>query len=585
MFSTSPYYNSNSIHQHEFGSSPQNSSPQNASPPVQVSPTTALQHNHIVRPTPPHSVQQSFNQPTIQYVIQNEPKKKRKRYSKKACANCKKAHSACNDERPCKRCREKGIQCYDVDDHNQADVATPSGVISPVLQQKQRKRQPQSADNDNFFELQQEQQAMMKQEVFQSSLNHTVTPLTNNEELQDIDNFLNCWDQDNHQQGNEVMSNSASQLALLLPDTSVSTKSSSFEQASPPIMVTAQQQIPNMQLNMQQEQQIPNMQLNMQQQLLQVAQQIVPNNHQQLLQQQESIMFLMKQELQDKQRQYDQVLAENQLLRMIVRNLASAGNAVNTFTPKSNNIVWNRVAQESGMLNPLASSVPLFWTEPLQFSNRAVSIWERSSSLMLLGCNPLFAQMVHFSMDELQNKFTMYNFCAKQAPTPFFQKFIQAIVQARAKTVGVKLCWSIKNEQKLLVNTVFHLEETFFWCEHRQTDRWDDEVIMDDKTQLEKSNEIHISEYESLGTRMTLTTTCKKTHKMMERIFSYLLSNNMLMESNSSTPIASVASTTITPLPMNQSSSALPLHDVPSSFEDELSQHLLEDEDDLLFVQ
>src|SRR5690606_26722528 len=41
--------------------------------------------------------------------------KRMRKYAKRACLACKKAHTSCSDERPCKRCVHRGIECVDVD--------------------------------------------------------------------------------------------------------------------------------------------------------------------------------------------------------------------------------------------------------------------------------------------------------------------------------------------------------------------------------------------------------------------------------------------------------------------------------------
>lgn len=71
-------------------------------------------------------------------------KKKRKRYhAKKACANCRRAHTACEDERPCKRCRKKGVSCFDAEPETMIQgtpdhlaylkAATQLGMVNPNL--------------------------------------------------------------------------------------------------------------------------------------------------------------------------------------------------------------------------------------------------------------------------------------------------------------------------------------------------------------------------------------------------------------------------------------------------------------------
>ena len=55
----------------------------------------------------------------------NVRKRRRTTCAKKACANCRKSHVACDDNRPCYRCKQKGILCYEIEDVNES-VATLS---------------------------------------------------------------------------------------------------------------------------------------------------------------------------------------------------------------------------------------------------------------------------------------------------------------------------------------------------------------------------------------------------------------------------------------------------------------------------
>eukprot|EP01119_Soliformovum_irregulare_P006858 TRINITY_DN19276_c0_g1_i2.p1 TRINITY_DN19276_c0_g1~~TRINITY_DN19276_c0_g1_i2.p1 ORF type:complete len:427 (-),score=41.44 TRINITY_DN19276_c0_g1_i2:124-1404(-) len=77
----------------------------------------------------------------------------------RACANCKRSHHACGNERPCKRCSERGIVCMDIEskkrgrkkadatDQSSSPTMTLSGleIASPTAQ-----RQSQSVYQANF---------------------------------------------------------------------------------------------------------------------------------------------------------------------------------------------------------------------------------------------------------------------------------------------------------------------------------------------------------------------------------------------------------------------------------------------------
>jgi hypothetical protein len=53
---------------------------------------------------------QQVNTPTQE---QKNQQKKRRAISRRACENCRKAHSCCTDFRPCKRCISLEISCVD----------------------------------------------------------------------------------------------------------------------------------------------------------------------------------------------------------------------------------------------------------------------------------------------------------------------------------------------------------------------------------------------------------------------------------------------------------------------------------------
>ncbi len=45
--------------------------------------------------------------------LERQSKKLKRTHAKKACISCRKAHTACSDERPCTRCVKKGTECVD----------------------------------------------------------------------------------------------------------------------------------------------------------------------------------------------------------------------------------------------------------------------------------------------------------------------------------------------------------------------------------------------------------------------------------------------------------------------------------------
>jgi len=66
--------------------------------------------------------------------IHIQPAKKRKKQVKQACAGCKKAHTRCEESRPCPRCRTLGIECVDAPrkKRKRRDDQTPDDESSAV---------------------------------------------------------------------------------------------------------------------------------------------------------------------------------------------------------------------------------------------------------------------------------------------------------------------------------------------------------------------------------------------------------------------------------------------------------------------
>jgi len=519
--------------------------------------------------------------PPVQYVLQNEPKKKRKRYSKKACTNCKKAHSACNDERPCKRCTEKGIQCIDMDEltpEQQQQLAAAAAAS-----QKRKRSQlegPAAAADGNVLptvpavddriiqeQLQQYTAQLQLQQLQQLQQNNN---MNTTQPPDDIESFLNFADDNNsgllhnHQHHNESPESQSSSgqstgaplneiddFLLLDDDDDLSPEQQQQQlnydnatSSTSALATTTPQQgelalfnnnnnnllhITRSTISPTSVQQyhhttsasspISNNNNNTSTSILAQQQQQSALQIQQA--QLESSLILIKQ-LQEKQALVDQVQQENQLLRTIIRNLTSA---IQNPPVSNNAMVWNKKAYEMQVPSEArVANVPVLWNEPMQFTEKSISFWDKTS-FMLLGCNSAFASMIGYHMEELQQNFSMLNLFPKNAPVAFFQKFLQAIVQAKAKTVSLKLMLTGKHDQKIALHTIFHLESSFFWCEQSNTDKLNDELIMDDKLELEKANEIDVTEFEALGAKLTVTTTCKRTHKILERLMLHLVNS------------------------------------------------------------
>jgi hypothetical protein len=60
-----------------------------------------------------------MEKPPQQHTHLNTPQmnlkdKKKRAISRKACENCRKAHSCCSENRPCKRCTSLQMPCFDI---------------------------------------------------------------------------------------------------------------------------------------------------------------------------------------------------------------------------------------------------------------------------------------------------------------------------------------------------------------------------------------------------------------------------------------------------------------------------------------
>jgi hypothetical protein len=97
---------------------------------------------------------------TEEEQIIQQPKKKRKQV-KRACLNCRLAHSACGDTRPCKRCIQYGIQdsCIDVSRRNsrsQKGIANGGNLAGDILSSSSLVSS--TANQNNVLRLTQQQQ-------------------------------------------------------------------------------------------------------------------------------------------------------------------------------------------------------------------------------------------------------------------------------------------------------------------------------------------------------------------------------------------------------------------------------------------
>jgi len=66
-------------------------------------------------------------------------KQSKRRQVKKACQHCHNAHTACDEQRPCKRCLQYGLEesCVDIERKTRKKVKSESNEPSPTKQQEQ----------------------------------------------------------------------------------------------------------------------------------------------------------------------------------------------------------------------------------------------------------------------------------------------------------------------------------------------------------------------------------------------------------------------------------------------------------------
>lgn len=66
----------------------------------------------------------------------NSKKRRTRKYTKKACLPCRKAHTSCSDERPCVRCKHRGLDCTEADTSTHSDTVLESDKSTPISDSK-----------------------------------------------------------------------------------------------------------------------------------------------------------------------------------------------------------------------------------------------------------------------------------------------------------------------------------------------------------------------------------------------------------------------------------------------------------------
>ncbi|KAL9642142.1 hypothetical protein ABK040_007147 [Willaertia magna] len=129
---------------HSTSSSSSSSDLSNISPPniqkdVNSSLTTTIKQEFTFdkaqgQLAPIQTVQQQFQHKLTNNIddLNEKKKKKRRNQAKSACENCRKAHTACSDNKPCARCVKLGIPCVEAPKKKQKmlKVQSNSSVVS-----------------------------------------------------------------------------------------------------------------------------------------------------------------------------------------------------------------------------------------------------------------------------------------------------------------------------------------------------------------------------------------------------------------------------------------------------------------------
>lgn len=118
-------------------------------------------------------------------------KQKRGTYTKRACVHCRNAHAACDEGRPCKRCRTMGLQCIDAErkprkKQNFSESATFESLADyiPALaalpsEERSSQTSPAVASNSLFNDQQQNSPSPFACTSSNSSTDHFDQPLAN----------------------------------------------------------------------------------------------------------------------------------------------------------------------------------------------------------------------------------------------------------------------------------------------------------------------------------------------------------------------------------------------------------------------
>ena len=401
-------------------------------------------------------------------------RKKRKRYhAKKACAHCRKAHTACEDERPCKRCKKKGLACFDAESsellfeatnllppqHNNLEIRSQKGITGGVFMEFYSKPMSKVGTNPSILQQQQLQQQQLQ---LQLQLQPQLQPQLQKQSPQTL----------------TFSSNSSPATAVAAPQTPAQqyfqalSSPSSLSSSSLAENAFIRNEINQLKETSHQQERM----LTMCMQRLIDLQNIISRQTEHLSQLsiQQTLADTQEQQLQQSQSQPQQL--QPQLKQ----------------SQQSHSQPHSQPSQPQ--LHQQFSAIPIWFKPPGQLL-QPVSMWDRNR-LVLVGCNESFKSLVEYEQQELTQEFKLFNLMPSRA-APFCEVLLFALLNSSIKYGEFKSCYVVKSGREVYMRNKLHIEEHFFWIEHERCHVVDDEYRLDEyvhEKTFETPYDIHSSQ-------------------------------------------------------------------------------------------
>jgi len=405
-----------------------------------------------------------------------QPSAKRRRFAKKACTSCRKAHAGCDSVRPCYRCKLKGLAC-DADD----------GSIAADEQQDSIDRGAGSSSSQQLIQTpqQQQQQAMgympvqynNGSEYFDtsaSSLQPNLLPTSpdifsefnNNIDIEAyLTNELINSMPEMKQLPISVAESAATPYNNTTPAQQQDTSSNNNSPANfidPAIIANVQRAVVHQTLQQQQPQ--PQQQ----------QQQAIHMQLQQQVSQQQGVQVL------DRLAKIEHVIsAQNNIITDLVANY-------NNFGTRGSPISHEGSESSPGMVGPAAASSNnnnQAWRILEQVVCSIITIRD-CKTLKLLGCNEAFKLFFRQRKSSILTHINSDEDAFSRKIDPLYLLLLLNIVRDKnRKLMKTKVLWMMGNDQTpLLMDMTVHLEDGFFWTEHKEINPpiFDDSFTMDD---------------------------------------------------------------------------------------------------------